>query len=217
MTLALLFSFVLQTPPASDVSKPMVGPPSVVLILADDLGWADIGPYGSRFHDTPNLDRLARRSLRLVQYYAASPLCSPTRSSILTGLYPARTGITAPACHLPQVQLEKRLAPGNPSQRALVADSLTRLKTEYTTLAEVLRDAGYATAHFGKWHLGHGPGYEPRDQGFERDIPHTPRAAGPGGGYLAPWKLWPATLSRQAGYIDGEWMASQAAGFVAKS
>src|SRR5262245_23974218 len=75
--------------------------PNVVFILADDLGWADLTPYGSTFHDTPNLKRLAARSVRFTNYYAASPLCSPTRSSIQTGLYPARTGITAPACHLP--------------------------------------------------------------------------------------------------------------------
>jgi arylsulfatase A-like enzyme len=79
----------------------------------------------------------------------------------MTGLYPARVGITAPVCHLPAVQLEKRLAPGNPRQRVLAADSLTRLESRYVTLPEILRRAGYATAHFGKWHLGHGAGYEP--------------------------------------------------------
>jgi len=189
--------------------------PNVVFVLADDLGWADLEPYGSLYHRTPNLARLAKRSVRLTQYHAASPLCSPTRSSILTGLYPARTGITAPVCHLPQVQLEKRLSPGNPNQRALVADSLTRLKTEYTTLANVFHDAGYATAHFGKWHLGHGKGYEPRDRGFDADIPHTPRAAGPGGGYLAPWKFVGGKefAGRPGEHID-LWMAGKAGEFI---
>lgn len=189
--------------------------PNVVFILADDLGWRDIEPYGGTYHRTPNLARLARRSVRFTNYYAASPLCSPTRSSIMTGLYPARTGITAPACHLPEVRLEKRLAPGNPNQRVLNADSLTRMKGEYVTLAEVLRGAGYATAHFGKWHLGHGPGYEPRDQGFDVDIPHTPTAPGPGGGYLAPWRFVsdPAHRAEAGTHID-EWMAERAATFI---
>ena len=189
--------------------------PNVVFILADDLGWADLEPYGSLYHRTPNLARLAGRSVRLTQYHAASPLCSPTRSSILTGLYPARTGITAPVCHLPQVQLEKRLSPGNPNQRVLVADSLTRLKTDHKTLANVFHDAGYATAHFGKWHLGHGKGYEARDRGFDVDIPHTPRAAGPGGGYLAPWKFVTDKefAGKQGEHID-LWMAGKAGEFI---
>ena len=76
--------------------------PNVVFILADDLGWVDIAPYGSKFHETPNLERLAKRSVRFTNYYAASPLCSPTRSSILTGLYPANrnhgSGLPSPCC-----------------------------------------------------------------------------------------------------------------------
>jgi arylsulfatase A-like enzyme len=186
-----------------------------VFILADDLGWRDIEPYGSTFHETPNLTRLAERSAKFLNYYAASPLCSPTRSSVLTGLYPARTGITAPACHLPTVQLEKRLVPARPNQPVLLADSLTRLKREYVTLAEVFKENGYATAHFGKWHLGHGPDYEPKDQGFDVDIPHTPKAAGPGGGYLAPWRFIsdPEFAGTPGQHID-EWMANEAAKFI---
>jgi arylsulfatase A-like enzyme len=169
--------------------------PSIIFILADDLGAHDPGCFGSTYHETPNIDRLAARGVKLTQAYAASPLCSPTRSSILTGQYPARIGITSPACHLPQVQLEKKLAAGNPNTKVLGANSLTRLKPGYFTLAEALREAGYATAHFGKWHLGHNlpqnpdDHYEPRDQGFDFDFPHTPSAPGPGGGYLAPWKF----------------------------
>ena len=170
--------------------------PNIIFILADDLGAHDVGCFGSTFHETPNIDRLATRGVRFTQAYAANPLCSPTRSSILTGQYPARIGITAPVCHLPQVQLEKKLVAGKqPTTRVLVADSLTRLKPEYFTLAEALKEAGYATAHFGKWHLGWNRNdhpedrYEPKDQGFDFDFPHTPSAPGPGGGYLAPWKF----------------------------
>lgn len=190
--------------------------PNVVFILADDLGWADITPYGSTFHATPNLKRLADRSVRFTDCYAASPLCSPTRASILTGLYPARIGITAPVCHLPAVQLEKRLVAGTPRRRVLEAESVTRLQGTYVTLAEMFRDAGYATAHFGKWHLGHGSGFEPKDHGFDIDIPHTPNAAGPGSGYFAPWAFIkdPQFKGKPGEHID-EWMAGEAGKFIA--
>ncbi|NUQ62116.1 MAG: sulfatase [Pirellulales bacterium] len=187
-----------------------------MLILADDLGWRDVGCFGSTFHETPNIDRLAERGMRLTQAYAASPLCSPTRSSILTGQYPARIGITSPACHLPQAQLEKKLAADPPpAVKAVNADSLTRLKPEYFTLAEALREAGYATAHFGKWHLGHSGPYEPMDQGFDLDFPHTPSAPGPGGGYLAPWKfIKEPPLAGKAGEHIEDRMSQEAARFI---
>ena len=177
---------VSAAPPASPGGK---DGPNIVFILADDLGAHDTGCFGSTFYETPNIDRLAARGARFTQAYAANPLCSPTRASILTGQYPARIGITSPVCHLPEVQLEKKLVRGRqPSFKALNADSITRLKPDYFTLAEALKEAGYATAHFGKWHLGWNrkdhpeDRYEPKDQGFDVDFPHTPKAPGPGGG-----------------------------------
>lgn len=165
--------------------------PNILFIMADDFGWRDLGCYGSTFHQTPNLDKLASRSTRFTQAYAANPLCSPTRSSVLTGLWPARTGITAPVCHLPQIILEKKLTKENPKQRVRIAESVTRLDTSYVTLPEVLRDAGYQTGHFGKWHLGSAP-YSPLEQGFAKDWPHY-NGPGPAGSYVAPWKF-PPTL-----------------------
>ena len=192
--------------------------PNILLILADDLGARDLGCFGSTFYETPNLDRLAARGVRLTNAYSASPLCSPTRSSILTGQHPARTGITAPACHLPKVELTKRLVIG--PERVHLANSVTRLKPGYFTLAESLKAAGYATAHFGKWHLGHNlaptDAYEPRDQGFDVDWPHVPRAAGPGGGYLAPWNKFitdPEIKDTPGRHID-ERMADEAGKFI---
>ncbi len=161
--------------------------PNILFILADDLGWKDLGCYGSTFHRTPNLDRLASRAVRFTQAYAANPLCSPTRSSVLTGLWPARTGITAPVCHLPEVVLEKQLVQGNPKRRILDANSVTRLKTDYLTLPAILKEAGYQTGHFGKWHLGHEP-YSPLQHGFQTDWPHW-AGPGPAGSYVAPWKF----------------------------
>ena len=189
--------------------------PNIILILADDLGGHDIGCYGSTFHQTPHLDALAKRGMRFTNAYAASPLCSPTRSSILTGLAPARTGITAPACHLAEVVLEKRLAKAGPNTKLLIAESLTRLNTEYVTAAEVLHDAGYRTGHFGKWHLGAEP-YSPLQQGFDVDLPHTP-GPGPGGatGYFAPWAFW-KNKGKPGQHIEDR-MAEEAVKFMRES
>ncbi len=187
--------------------------PNIVLILADDLGQRDLGCYGSTFHRTPQIDALATRGMKFTKAYSASPLCSPTRASILTGLAPARIGITAPNCHLPKVMLEKRLSPGGPTARVLNADSITRLKTDYLTLPEVLRDAGWRTGHLGKWHLGAEP-YSPLQHGFDSDLPHTP-GPGPGGGngYFAPWNFWKG--EGQPGDHIEDRMAEEAEKFIA--
>src|SRR5688572_20334660 len=89
---AMLFAALLLAVPASAAEQRK--PPNVILILADDLGWSDLGCYGSTFHETPNLDRLAAQGMRFTQAYAACPVCSPTRASILTGQYPQRYDIT---------------------------------------------------------------------------------------------------------------------------
>jgi arylsulfatase A-like enzyme len=195
---------VLLLPPSVLLRAAVAPPvrPNVLFIMADDLGWRDLGCFGSRFHQTSHLDRLAARGVRFTQAYAANPLCSPTRSSVLTGLWPARTGITAPACHLPRVVLDKQLVKGNPNTPVLVANSVTRLKTEYITLPEVLRDAGYRTGHFGKWHLGPEP-YSPLQHGFDVDWPHWP-GPGPAGSYVAPWRFPPALRieSRSGEHIE---------------
>ena len=186
--------------------------PNVVFILADDLGWRDTALYGSTYYETPNIDRLATRGMMFRNAYAASPLCSPTRSSIMTGLYPARIGITTPVCHLPEVVLEQTVqATAPPAQKALTPNSVTRLKLEYVTLAESFKAAGYRTAHFGKWHLGREP-YDPLHQGFDADLPHTP-APGPVGGYLGgPWKFWP-DQGKPGDHIEDR-MAEEAEKFI---
>jgi len=194
--------------------------PNVVFILADDLGAHDLGCFGSTFYETPNIDRLAKRGTRFTQAYAASPLCSPTRSSILVGQYPARTGITAPVCHINPIYLNKELVNDGPKSRVLVANSVSRLKPEYFTLAEAFKEAGYATAHFGKWHLGHNlkpaDHYEPQDQGFDSDFPHVPNAAGPGNGYLAPWKfIKDPTITDEVGVNIEDRMSKEAAKYIA--
>lgn len=162
--------------------------PNVVFILADDLGWSDTTLFGTtKFYKTPNIERLAKRGMTFSKAYSSSPLCSPTRASILTGLSPARTGITTPNCHLPKVTLEaKSTATGPANHKATFPDSVSRLDPKYYTLAEMFQDNGYATAHFGKWHLGAEP-YSPLEHGFDVDIPHW-QGPGPAGSYVAPWK-----------------------------
>ena len=163
--------------------------PNVVLILADDLGWSDTTLFDTtRFYKTPNIERLAARGMTFTRAYSASPLCSPTRASVLTGLNPARHGITAPTCHLPTVTLKAMpKTTGPPDAKATVLTSVSRLDTRYYTLAEILKDNGYATGHFGKWHLGAEP-YSPLQHGFDVDVPHHP-GPGPAGSYVAPWKF----------------------------
>ena len=147
---------------------------NVVLIVADDLGWADLACYGSRYHHTPSLDRLAREGVRFTQGYAACPVCSPTRAALMTGKYPARLHLTD---WLPG-------RPDMPAQRLLRPSFRQELPLEETTLAELLHAAGYATASIGKWHLG-GAGFEPTKQGFDLNIAGD--AAGSPKSYFAPY------------------------------
>jgi len=150
--------------------------PNIVFILADDLGWADLGCYGNRFNETPNIDRLAAAGVRFTQFYAAAPVCSPTRYSIVAGQYPARVGLTA---HIPgHWRPFEKLAEPPPAQF---------IPPDVPTIAGVLRDAGYATAHFGKWHLGGGRS-GPAQRGFAT-------AEEFGGNHTVP----PARLPRGAG------------------
>lgn len=164
-------------------------PPNVVFILADDLGWSDTTLYGTTsLYRTPNIERLAKRGMTFTRAYSSSPLCSPTRASILTGLSPARHGITTPRCHQPQVILKASTTQSAaPHNQSTIPNSVSRLKTDYYTLAEAFHDAGYATGHFGKWHLGSEP-YSPLQHGFDIDVPHWP-GPGPAGSYVAPWKF----------------------------
>jgi len=143
--------------------------PNIVFFLVDDMGWMDSTVYGSQYYETPNMERLARRSMKFVNAYAANPLCSPTRASILTGKYPARLRITTPSCHLPPLPPDQPLLPetGPPNRKVLTPTSRRFLPPSEYTIAEALRDAGYRTCHIGKWHLGLRPEHWPNVQGFD--------------------------------------------------
>ncbi|MDC0302752.1 sulfatase, partial [bacterium] len=189
--------------------------PNIVFILADDLGWADTTLFGhTKLYQTPNIERLAKRGMTFSRAYAASPLCSPTRASILTGQNPARIGLTSPNCHLPSVHLKARPGKGAaPGQKSIQPDSATRLRTDIPTLGKTLKSAGYKTAHFGKWHLGPEP-YSPLEQGFEIDIPHW-HGPGPKGSFVAPWSYPDFDPSHPKEHIEDR-MAEEAAAFMEK-
>ena len=185
LLLCALLCLVAGGAVVADDNRPL----NVLFILADDLGWSDTTLYGgTELYQTPHIERLARRGMTFQRAYTTSPLCSPTRASILTGQSPARTGITTPACHLPQVTLTASSREfAAPSDMATTPQTATRLRTDHVTLSATLKQAGYMTGHFGKWHLGHPP-YSPLEHGFDIDIPHWP-GPGPAGSYVAPWKF----------------------------
>ena len=144
-------------------------PPNIVFILLDDYGWGDSGAYGSKFYQTPNIDRLAKQGMRFTQAYDACHVCSPTRASILTGKYPARLHLTD-------------WLPGRtdrPNQKLLRPIINQQLPLDEVTIAEALKPAGYVSGAFGKWHLG-GKGFMPENQGFNVFVAGNPKGRSPG-------------------------------------
>ncbi len=154
--------------------------PNVVFFLVDDLGWRDLGCFGSTFYETLHVDRLAASGMRFTNAYAACPVCSPTRASIMTGKYPSRLA-TTDYFGAPQPGAWRR------NTKLLPAPYSDRLPLEETTLAEAFKAAGYATFFAGKWHLGP-EGFWPEDQGFDVNRGGIERG-GPYGGkkYFSPY------------------------------
>jgi len=151
--------------------------PNIVVFLVDDLGWRDLQCYGSEFHRTPRIDEFAARGVRFTQAYAACHVCSPTRASVLTGRYPARLKLTD-------------WLPGRRDfafQKLRNAATIQQLPLSEVTVAEVLREHGYRTAHIGKWHLGEDPG-GPLQQGFDVRVPNWNKGW-PKTGFYAPFDL----------------------------
>ncbi|MGQ9732110.1 MAG: sulfatase [Candidatus Zipacnadales bacterium] len=175
--------------------------PNVLFILIDDLGWMDTTVYGSRYYETPGIERLAQRSMVFTDAYAANPLCSPTRASILTGMYPARWGLTLPAGHLPPLPSDHPLFPpeGPPWQKMLQPESARFLPLEERTLAEALKEEGYRTGFIGKWHLGQPEEYWPQYQGFDVNIGGGGYPSPPS--YFSPYRIKPLPDGPEGEYI----------------
>jgi arylsulfatase A len=152
-----------------------VNPPNVVLVLVDDLGWADLGCYGSTYYETPNLDRLASQGMRFTNAYAACAVCSPTRAAVMTGRYPARLGVTDwirarfQGSTVPADRKNPTEYVGGPGRRLLCPPNALWMESDEITIAEILKEAGYTTCHIGKWHLGFDDWYPDR-QGFDVNI-----------------------------------------------
>ena len=166
--------------------------PNVVFILVDDLGWMDISANGSTFYETPNIDQLAKEGIRFTQAYAASPICSPTRASILTGKNPARIDLT-----------QWIGGPGNPNY-------LRNLPLEEVLFPELLQDAGYKTAFMGKWHLNNVAGEEtfwPDKQGFDVNVAGHFR----GGLYIKNKYFSPWNIPNLENGPEGEYMTDRLA------
>jgi arylsulfatase A-like enzyme len=147
-------------------------PPNIVLVLIDDLGWRDLGVTGSTFYETPHIDRLAVEGARFSRFYAASPVCSPTRASVQTGRNPARLRIT------------NWIGGADAGRRLREPAYAAALPLEEVTLAEALAPAGYVSGYIGKWHLGAPPAM-PRDQGYA--VSRTVNHAGQPGAYFPPY------------------------------
>lgn len=184
MTRKLAFVFLLLM-----ISGPIglaADRPNIVYILADDLGWTDLGCQGSKYYETPHIDRLAKNGLRLTRYYNCQN-CAPTRAVLMSGQYPPRTGIYTVAT------LER----GQEADRKMkVPANQTRLPLEIVTLPQALKQGGYATGMFGKWHLGQTPEYHPARRGFDEalvsagqhfDFETDPHVDIPKGTYLADY------------------------------
>jgi arylsulfatase A-like enzyme len=191
-SLLIVFALLLGAAPAGAGEER----PNFVFILIDDMGWRDVGCNGSTFYETPNIDRLAAAGMRFTDGYAACPVCSPTRASILTGKYPARLHLTD-------------WLPGRadrPSQMLLRPKFLQHLPLEEVTIAEALKPLGYVSASVGKWHLG-GPDYYPEKQGFDVNVGGCDKGSPPS--YFFPYKNRAFSLPGLEEGREGEYLTDR--------
>jgi arylsulfatase A-like enzyme len=188
---ALSLAVILPAPAAPAAQ------PNIIFVLVDDMGWTDLGCFGSTYYETPNIDRLAAQGMRFTDAYSACTVCSPTRASVMTGQYPARLHITD------WIEGHKR-----PFAKLQIPEWTMRLAPEIPNVARVLKSAGYATASIGKWHLGDEACW-PDKQGFDVNIGGYNRGQPPS--YVAPYKI--PTLPDGP---DGEFLTDREAAEAAK-
>lgn len=216
LAFAAVAAIFLQLVYAQTVNSESTERPNIVLIMADDLGYTDLHCYGNARLETPRLDRLAAEGMRFTDGYAAAPVCTPTRAAIMTGQSPARLAIT-------------NHAPGNgprfrpPGSKLQAAEWTTYLELDYTTLAERLQGAGYATGFVGKWHLSHRPGknergrWEPQlraeHQGFDLNVGGCSYGGPPS--YFEPYRIPNISPRRDGDYLP-ERLADECISFVSR-
>lgn len=176
--------------------------PNLILLLADDLGWTGLGCFGSDLYETPHLDALAKRGVKFSNAYAACTVCSPTRASIMTGIYPARLHLT-----------DFISGQNRPFAKMRIPDWTKRLESSHTTIAENLQSSGYRTGHIGKWHLndraGKAQGTRPNEQGFDVSYERPPGSKG--------YRLKPGTKSETGSNYLTDALTDQALKFIDQS
>ncbi|WP_197454538.1 sulfatase [Stieleria varia] len=197
--IAILLAQVMHSSVANADSESR---PNVVLFLADDLGWTGLRCFGSDLYETPNLDALADSGIKFTNAYSACTVCSPTRASLMTGMYPARLHLT-----------DFIAGQNRPFAKLKIPEWTKRLEPRYVTIAEALRSAGYKTGHIGKWHLEgrgkDGQGTDPMSQGFDFTVSRPPGTKG----YL----LKPGTTSQAGTNYLTDWLTDHACEFINES
>jgi len=186
--------------------------PNIIAFLVDDMGWMDSSIYGSEYYKTANMARLARESVRFTDGYAANPLCSPTRASLMTGKYPARLRFTTPGGHLPELGREPGLTHDRNYRKSQKVESRRILPLEERTIAEAAKEEGYKTCFIGKWHLGKSKQYWPEYQGFDVNLGGT-GSPGPPGGYFDPYANARLENRKEGEYVTDR-LTDEAIGFI---
>ncbi|MBT4694608.1 MAG: sulfatase [Planctomycetaceae bacterium] len=177
--------------------------PNIVVFVADDLGWSDLGYSGSSFYESPNIDALSKRSMVFTNAYANGPNCAPSRASLMSGMYTPRHGIYTVASSARGKSKDRRLVP---------TENTTVLRDEITTIPEELRALGYRTGHFGKWHLGP----DPKTQGMDVNIAGREWGSPSGGGYRSPF-AFPNLKSDEPGEYLTDRISEAACDFIRSS
>lgn len=174
----------------ADMSTSKKQKPNIVLINVDDMGYGDLGCYGSKLSRTPRLDRMAKDGVKFTSFYVGSPMCTPSRAALMTGCYPQRVGFS-------------RLQ--NPIGHVYLAGEATGLHPDEITIADMLKNAGYKTKMVGKWHLGDQPEFMPNRQGFDSffGLPysHDIESGNPNN---EKWNLPPLPLLRDENVIESQ-------------
>ncbi len=159
--IALLILVISQIAGVVGTVQAAADKPNIVFIFADDLGWTDLGCYGSEYYETPNIDRLSQQGMKFTCGYTNAPNCAPTRACLMTGKYSPRHGIYTVGTGARGKEKFRKMIP---------VENVTDLPLDQVTMADALKQAGYVTGMFGKWHLGNGPKHHPSQRGFDEAV-----------------------------------------------